>query len=454
MAFIYFFAVKLFNITTIKSHFISCVCSLFFSACLSAQPQINKSIQLIPVDSAWANNTVNVTVFRKNSLVTYKDTQYIAYYNKDAFVVVGKRKIGTTQWQLNQTPYKGNAADAHNVISIMTDGDGYLHLAWDHHNNALHYCRSVQPGALVFTQPMPMTGMHEDKVSYPEFYKMPDGNLLFFYRDGGSGQGNLVINKYDVKQKQWTQLQSNLIDGEGQRNAYWQACVDKGGTIHISWVWRETPDVASNHDMCYACSKDGGVTWQKSTGEKYTLPITAATAEYAVHIPQNSELINQTSMFADENGYPYIATYWRDAGTTIPQYHIVYNNNHHWQTQPLNFRKTSFSLSGMGTKKIPVSRPQIIAWQNGKQTSAAIIFRDEERGSKVSMAICKNLNNQQWQVFDLTTFSVQSWEPTYDTELWKEQKILHLFVEKTVQVDAEGKADIPPQLVQVLEWKP
>jgi hypothetical protein len=259
----------LFNTIYIKTLLPACLSSLLFIINLHAQTSINKSVTLIPVDSAWANNSVNVTVFRKNSLVTCKDTQFIAYYDKDAYVVTGKRKLGTAQWQLQRTPYKGNAADAHNVISIMTDGEGYIHLAWYHHNNALHYCRSIRPGSLVFTQPMPMTGIQEDKVSYPEFYKMPDGNLLFFYRDGGSGQGNLVMNKYDVKKKRWTQLQSNLIDGEGQRNAYWQACVDKSGTIHVSWVWRETPDVASNHDMCYACSKDGGATWQKSTGEKY-----------------------------------------------------------------------------------------------------------------------------------------------------------------------------------------
>ena len=41
-----------------------------------------------------ANNSVNVTVFRKNSLVTHGETQFIAHDNKDAHVVVGKRKLG------------------------------------------------------------------------------------------------------------------------------------------------------------------------------------------------------------------------------------------------------------------------------------------------------------------------------------------------------------------------
>jgi Neuraminidase (sialidase) len=57
--------------------------------------------------------------------------------------------------------------------------------------------------------------------------------------------------------------------------------------------------------MAYACSKDGGKTWQKTSGEKYQLPINASNAEYACKIPQNSELINQTSMVADQAGNPH-----------------------------------------------------------------------------------------------------------------------------------------------------
>ena len=55
---------------------------------------------------------------------------------------------------------------------------------------------------------------------------------------------------------------------------------------------------------------------------------------------------------------------------------------------------------------------------------------------------------------DLAAVDLGSWEPTYDTELWKEKRLMNLFVQKVVQVDSEGKADIPPQPVQVLEWKP
>jgi len=411
-------------------------------------------IHIVSVDSGWANNSVNTTIFRKNSIVSFRDTQFISFYNREGLVELGKRKLGSSKWELRTTTFKGNVNDAHNVISIIVDGDGFLHMAWDHHNNPLHYARSRSPGSLDMDPTVAMTGKQENRLSYPEFYKLTNGNLLFFYRDGGSGNGNLVLNQYDIHSRQWTTLHSNLIDGEKQRSAYWQACTDDKGIIHLSWVWRETPDVASNHDLCYARSADGGKTWEKSTGEKYELPIKESKAEIAQHIPPQSELINQTSMYADASGNPYIATYWREQGSTIPQYHLVFKRSNHWEVQNLNFRTTSFSLSGAGTKRIPISRPQIVAWQTGNQLAAALIFRDEERGSKVSVAFNKDLSKNGWIVRDLFSSSVGSWEPTYDTELWKAKGGLQLLVQKVEQVDAEGSANIPPQMVYVLECDP
>lgn len=425
------------------------LCALFLAAPFAMFAQVSTIAQ-----NGWANNSVNTVVFRKNALVTFKGTQYAAFYNADQFVVLAKRTQTSQQWQIQQTTYKGDATDAHRSISIMVDGAGYLHMAWGHHNQQLNYARSVSPGSLVLGAKLSMTGQNEDKVTYPEFYKLPGGDLLFFYRDGQSGNGKLILNRYRVKTKKWMRVQDNLIDGERARNAYWQIATDNKGTIHLSWVWRESPDVASNHDMCYARSTDGGKTWERTSGEKYGLPITAATAEYAARIPQKSELINQTSMFADEEGNPYIATYWREANQTVPQYHLVYYNKGDWHTANLSFRKTAFSLNGIGTKAIPVSRPQIVAWKQKGTMAAAVIFRDEERGSKVSMAINNDLSKGNWTLSDISTGSVGSWEPSYDTELWMNRKILNLFVQNTTQIDGEGTAVVKPQPVQVMEWKP
>ncbi|WP_202424580.1 BNR repeat-containing protein [Duganella levis] len=402
------------------------------------------------VGDGWANNSVNAVVFRKNSLVTQGDTQYAAYYDAQRYLVLGKRALGTTQWTVRRSAWQANAADAHNAISIMVDGAGYLHVSWDHHNNALRYARGVAPGSLELGPKQAMVGVDEAEVSYPEFYRLPNGNLLFFYRLGGSGRGDLIINRYDIATQRWTRLHTNLITGEGKRNAYWQAFLDHRGTLHVSWVWRESPDVASNHDMAYARSRDGGVTWERSDGTPYTLPINAASAEYALRIPQNSELINQTSMAADQDGHPYIASYWRDAGSSVPQYHVIFNTGTAWQARSLDFRKTPFSLGGQGTKRIPIARPQIMVGKAG----ALLVFRDEERGSKVSVASSADVLRGPWQVQDLTAFSVGAWEPSYDTELWRRNGTLSLFVQNVQQVDGEGQASVPPQPVQVLDWQP
>ena len=417
---------------------------------------ISISIQaqkLVPVGEGWSNNSVNVTVFRKNSLVTHNNIQFIAYYDPEGFVTLGKRNVGTENWEINKTQYKGNVADAHNSISIMVDRDGFLHMSWDHHGHPLRYAKSKAPYSLELTDMLSMTGSLETNVTYPEFFKMPDGSLIYMYRDGQSGRGNLVLNSYNVDTQKWTQLQKNLIDGQGKRNAYWQACIDNKGVIHVSWVWRETPDVATNHDLCYARSLDGGHTWVNSKNEKYALPIIAEHSEIACLIPQNSELINQTSMTTDSEGNPYVATYWRSQDSEVPQYHIVYNDGKRWNDLNLNFRKTPFSLKGVGTKRIPISRPQVIARTNRKSTDLYLLFRDEERSEKVSVAICKDVKKNRWKIHDLTDFSVGSWEPSYDTELWREKKELNIFVQKVEQVDGEGKANIAPQKVYVLDMK-
>ena len=212
---------------------------LFFFLILSTLTTLRaQQSRLVEVGNGYSQTSVNTTVFRNNSLVTQGDEQYISYYNGDGYLVLGKRKLDSDQWTLKRTQYKGNVKDAHNIISMMLDGEGYLHLSFDHHGHKLNYCRSTAPYTLELGDKEPMTGVDEGNVTYPEFYPLNGGDLLFVYHSGSSGRGNLVMNHYSVKEKKWNRVQDVLIDGEDQRNAYWQLYVDEQGTIHLSWVWR------------------------------------------------------------------------------------------------------------------------------------------------------------------------------------------------------------------------
>ncbi|RXG27179.1 BNR repeat-containing protein [Leeuwenhoekiella marinoflava] len=418
-----------------------------FSACKGlSDVAFKKSI----IGSGWANNSINTVIFRQNAVTTHRNTQFVAYYDAQSYVTLAKRTLPAGDWEVHKTQYTGNTADAHNVISIAVDGDGYLHISWDHHDNELRYAVSVEPLSLVLGAKKQMTGIEEGKVSYPQFYNLKNsGDLIFMYRSGQSGRGILVINSYDIKTGVWSQLHQNLIDGEGKRNAYWQAYVDKQGTIHVSWVWRETWDVSTNHDIAYAKSTDGGKTWTRSTGEAYELPITQETAENAWEIPQNSSLINQTSMTTDDAGNPYIANYWNVEGKT--QYQIVYLENGIWKKQHTSFRDSGFDLGGGGTKKIPISRPEIFVQKQKSEKTVYLLFRDDLRESKITIAY-KNLASQKdWKLQDLTDISVGDWEPNFDKQLYKQTGKVHIFQQEVIQVDGEGLIDKKATPVQLLE---
>ena len=96
---------------------------------------------------------------------------------------------------------------------------------------------------------------------------------------------------------------------------------------------------------------------------------------------------------------------------------------------------------------IPMARPRIVV--DGGEIF--YVFRDEERGSKVSLAHATDVANSKWSISDLTDFTVGAWEPSHDTELWKSRKRLHLFVQHAKQGDGERVVEFAPQSVLVYE---
>ena len=419
------------------------------AAVASAQ---DADVQVSRLGLGWARSSVNAVIFRTASIASHGDTQYAAYYDDSAHVVLAKRRLGSATWTLARTPYTNDVSDAHNAIAIAVDGSGVLHVAWAEHNKPLHYARAVRAGSLELRPPERMTGLREERVTYPQFYSLPGGDLLFVYRDGQSGNGDVLLDRYDVRRRAWRVVQHPLIAGEGKRNAYVnQLAIDARGAWHLSWVWRDSPDVASNHDVMYARSTDEGRSWRRSSGVKYTLPITAATAETAWPVPMGSELINQTSTAVDESGHPVIATYWRAAGSEVPQLRLVWHDGSRWQASTVGERTMPFRLSGGGTKRIPISRPQVLV---GRAGEVIVVYRDAERGGGITVARSTDPARSRWTIRELWASSVGQWEPTYDIDRWRREGRLSLFVQRVGQGDGEALEDVPAQQVMVVDWMP
>jgi hypothetical protein len=247
-----------------------------------------------------------------------------------------------------------------------------------------------------------MTGEHETSVTYPQFFRLADGDLLFLYRDGASGRGLLILNRFTATTAKWTAVQPNLIDGEGKRSLYWSMTVDNKGGRHIACNWRESPDVASNHDLCYARSVDGGRTWPRSDGAPLALPITAATAENAARIPINSNLMNPPSVVADNRGHPLIVSYWSRNKEGAPQFQIGRHDGKSWQTIAGPSRNGFFPLAGPGTKNPPISRAALFVELVRGSSVLHLIYRDDTRGGRIVAASLPGEAHATWIEMDLT----------------------------------------------------
>jgi len=409
-------------------------------------------VKTLPLSKAYAKTMVNTPIFRVNSIVSDSNFQIVSYYDGDGNIIFAKRSLKSEKWDFFRTHLKGDVNNAHNIISMELDGEGFIHLSYNQHASPLCYRKSIHPYEFVFGEPEYMVdSIEEQEVTYPEFYRKSNGNIIFVYRSGYSGNGNLVMNEYDIKSKRWLRIHSNLISGEDKRNAYWQIWIDNQDNFFISWVWRETADVETNHDVCFAKSSDG-LHWVTSEGVSYELPLNIRNSEIVWPISQKSNLINQTSMTVDRNGNSYIATYWSDSIESVPQYRILSNVGGAWHSIPITERTVNFSLAGIGTKRIPIARPRIVVDDCGR---AFFIFRDIERREVVSLAYCNDISNPNWRIVNLTNYSVESWEPTIDMDRWKRENILDIYVQRSYQGDGETTVDVKEQDAYVIEvlWK-
>ena len=412
----------------------------------------------IPISrAAWAGSSVNVVANARQPVFTHGRTQFAAFYDAERFMVLARRSIEGGAWETRRTAYQGNAADAHNSISLVADGAGFLHVAWDHHGSPLSYARGAAPGSIDLGPKQPMTGQLESRVTYPQFHRLPGGDLLFLYRDGASGRGVLVLTRYAVATGRWTAVQSNLIDGEGERSPYWDMTIDRRGALHLAWIWRESPDVATNHDICYARSDDEGRTWSSSGGTRLAVPFSARTAEYAARIPQQSNLMNSPAIAADEAGRPYVTTYWSSTPGAPPRFRVVHHDGAAWRIIDGPAQPDVFTLAGGGTKAPPISRAVVLVEPAGRANRIHLVFRDPgpARGGRVIAATLERPDAPSWSVRELVSEPIGAWEPAIDPAAWSGDRQVHMLVQRVVQRDGDDRTGTAaPTPISLLVWKP
>ncbi|GAB3537729.1 BNR repeat-containing protein [Noviherbaspirillum agri] len=333
--------------------------------------------------------------------MTWGDFQYTAFYRNEASLCVVQRHLGTNHFKTHDIAGDYNLRDAHNSISLGIDRDGYIHISYDHHATKLRYRRSSQPHAIEsWTEELAMTGVNEDRVTYPTFILPRAGHpLTLLYRDGVHNKGSARLKTYSESTQSWTDRPTPILSGADQKpwtsNAYWNhPAIGSDGSLHLSFVWRTDTlgerQLVNNVNIGYAWSPDNGLNWFTSLGQPYKLPITQVNAETVWPVSPGSNLINQTSMALDSHNRPHIAFYSNDANG-VPQYQHIWFDGHTWQHQYFSCRTDTFVLKGGGTLQIPISRPEIIIT---KTDDAYAIYRGDLTQGRMSITQLRKHNRR------------------------------------------------------------
>lgn len=302
-------------------------------------------LETVPVARAWAGHPVGF------DLLTASDTQYVAFYDAERRMTVGSRKLGAAEWTFQKLHSKV-VWDSHNYVTMALDRDGMLHVSGNMHGAPLIYFRSARPGDVTsLEQVAAMTGQNEARCTYPQFFKGPQGELLFNYRDGDSSKGSQIYNVYDEASRTWKRLLDRpLSDGEGQMNAYFQGPLPgPDGFYHLTWIWRDTGDCSTNHDLCYARSKDL-IHWETAAGAPITLPIRAGTPGVIVNpVPVRGGMLNGNGKIGfDSKNRPVLAYHKFDAKGNTQLFNARFEEGS-WNIRQASQWDYRWDFSGHGT---------------------------------------------------------------------------------------------------------
>ena len=391
---------------------------------------------------------LNGLSFQQDALLSHKGWQYVAYYNAVRHVCVARRKLPSGAWQiLELKDYTQTEDDSHNTISLgICAQDGTLHLAFDHHDNDLHYRKSViglasNPDTSAWDASRfgatlnQLTGARLQTISYPRFVSEPSGKLLMEFRIGSSGEGDSYLYEYDGAAGKWSQIGANsrYLDGVGN-NGYING-LDYGtqGRLHVTWCWRETPDVISNHDLLYVYSDDHGRTWKNNagtvvgrTGSEYISPSSPGIAAWS--LPQNSGIVNQEAQGADPQGrmHVFIRTDSTLSGGTRKPFHTHFWRDESGKWTRINTRIPSGSPTG--------DRGKILFDREGNAFALLPGFR-----------IASASAAQKWTDWKLTytgNSSLRTMEPLFDRARLVDDNVLSVFWQ---EITTTGKATLRVQ---------
>ena len=230
------------------------------------------------------------------------------------------------------------------------------------HDDPLVYFMGASPYSVTDVRRFGMTNTAESSLTYPRFMNLPNGDLLFLYRQGQSGNGDWYANAFDGHA--WHKTTSSPLFGstlttpDGRQlsvNAYPSYFVmGRDGTYHVAIVWRLTPDVSTNFRLSYARTKDFS-TWYGADGKPIIAPLLPNTAELVDDVGENNGLVNNPKISVDQSGSPMI-TYTKYDGQLNAVFLATINGGR-WRSTKIADSEKLTQVRGGGSESLPSFSP-------------------------------------------------------------------------------------------------
>lgn len=255
----------------------------------------------------------NGRVFIQDNLVTDGARQYAVWVAPDGTPYAGARDLDRDDWRLtNLAEIPGNPLgtptgdDLHHVYVLGVDVRGHVHVAGNMHGDDLRYVRTTAPHDIDEWEAASLDGP-SDRITYPRFVRLPDGTLLFVRRHGVAGSGATHVDRLD-RSGGWRH-DGALLDGTSTDESPYlhEIAVDhERNVVHLLFEWRTGTPAVETNDVAYARSRDGGRSWETSTGARLPTPITHQSSEVVLDTPPaGSGLQNQGGLAVDAHGRPH-----------------------------------------------------------------------------------------------------------------------------------------------------
>ncbi|MER2142150.1 MAG: BNR repeat-containing protein [Eubacteriales bacterium] len=360
-----------------------------------------------PIPASGVEQFNSATIAQDNVTTAPNGDVYSVYWDANREPRIAARVSALGTYVTASLAYSANnplaspvTVDSHNNIVIAVDGDGFIHVSGNHHGQALRYMRSANPYDIASWEQPVMIGAEENSVTYPQFVRTSDGDLLFFYRNGVSGNGDHYLNRYSRATRTWSRV-SQIFKGTAPVSPDQCAYINRvslgaDGSLHVFYMWRETTSPGTNRDLSYIKSTDGGVTWQTVTGDEVQTPITPENTAPRIIAGNPGGLVNQSGSCVDSSGNPH-TFFWLNSseGSSSKRLHHIHFSAGEWHNEVV--ADSSSGISRATGYALPDGRVYAVFKRNGCPTALRV---QPSLGEEVT----------------LFPHNLASWEPSYDSE--------------------------------------